>query len=361
MKKFSIVLAAVLLIVCLGGCAAKVDTNFPADPAATLGDALVSAESFYYYFANIAFSLESDMNTPIADFIDTAYDEESEDGETYKVICEDYAIDGCLVEAVIEVLFKEAGLTVEPADETSVKAQIQTYITNFGSEAAYEQAIKEAGMSRNFFEASLMSYVKIDKLMESLRGTDGLTDADLFELMEGDFVRVKHILLKATDDDGNAIEKEILQAKADVLMEMLADGADFEGLMVEYGEDPGMDAYLNGYVIDEIVSFDPAFITGAFGLEVGEYTLVDGMHGFHIIKRLPLAEEHLHEYYPDGEGYTVEDMLFYDEANTILVDAISAYRENNAIVKNQEVIDEMVQKYIAENPFEVVTDDGEGE
>ncbi|MPM08942.1 Foldase protein PrsA [bioreactor metagenome] len=359
MKKFATLLALMLAISSLGGCS---NTGFPTKPAATMGDAKVSAESFYYYFSNVASSLETDKNQAFADLADTIYDETAAEPKTYRQICEESAIDGSMVEAIIDVLFNEAGLTVEPADEESVKQQVDSYITQFGSEEDYEKAITDAGMSRSFFENSLLTYVKIDKLTESLRGTEGFTDDDLFALMSDSFVRVKHILLKTTDDDGNALDDAAVKAKADALVAQLDAGADFDTLMAENGEDPGMTTYPDGYVIDQQISFDPVFLTAAFELAEGEYTLVKGSYGYHIIKRLPLEKSNLDLVYPDGSGATVKDVIFYDNANQALIDKVTAYKEGKETVRDEAVIDKMVKKYSTDNPFTPAldTDTGDG-
>lgn len=169
--------------------------------------------------------------------------------------------------------------------------------------------------------------------------------------MSDSFVRVKHILLKTTDDDGNALDEVAIKAQAEALVAQLDAGADFDTLMAEHGEDPGMTTYPDGYVIDQYISFDPVFVTAAFELAEGEYTLVKGSYGYHIIKRLPLEKSNLELVYPDGSGSTVEDIIFYDNANQALIDKITAYKEDKEIVRNEGVIGEMVTKYTTENPF----------
>lgn len=51
------------------------------------------------------------------------------------------------------------------------------------------------------------------------------------------------------------------------LVAQLDKGADFDELMAEYGEDPGMVSQPEGYVIDQAVSFDPAFLETAFSIK----------------------------------------------------------------------------------------------
>ncbi|HWQ51757.1 MAG TPA: peptidylprolyl isomerase [Terriglobales bacterium] len=348
MKKFATLLALMLALSSLGGCS---NTGFPNEPAATLGDAKVSAESFYYYFSDIAGSLETDQNKPFADFADTVFDETAEEPATYRELCIESAIDGSLIEAIIDVLFVEAGLTVEPADQQNVTSQIQSYIEQFGSEENYEKAVTDAGMSRSFFESTLLTYIKIDKLTESLRGSEGFTDDDLFALMSDSFVRVKHILLRTTDDEGNALDDAAVKAQADALVAQLDTGADFDALMAEHGEDPGMTTYPDGYVIDQYISFDPVFITASFELAEGEYTLVKGTNGYHIIKRQPLEKSNLDLIYPDGSGATIEDVVFYNNANQALIEMVTDYKEGKEVVRNETVIGDMVTKYTTENPF----------
>ena len=71
-------------------------------------------------------------------------------------------------------------------------------------------------------------------------------------------------------------------------------GANFESLITEFGEDPGMESTPDGYIIDEdgnsadgSGAMVQEFTDGAFAVKAGEVNpaLVESSYGWHIIKR----------------------------------------------------------------------------
>lgn len=94
-----------------------------------------------------------------------------------------------------------------------------------------------------------------------------------------------------------------IKPKADEALEKVKAGGDFDALMAEYGEDPGMKAEPEktlGYLFNKDTSFVEPFKEAALALKnVGDTTgLVETEHGYHIIKlvaRLESAEVPLDE------------------------------------------------------------------
>jgi hypothetical protein len=84
------------------------------------------------------------------------------------------------------------------------------------------------------------------------------------------------------------------KAVIDEIYDRLANGESFENLIVEFGEDPGMQDETNlqnGYMVHkDSILWDPAFTAGAFSdrmQKVGDYSdPVVGSHGIHILKYL---------------------------------------------------------------------------
>ena len=249
-----------------------------------------------------------------------------------------------------------------------MQSQIDSYVAAYGSEEAFEQAVADAGMSMDFFKENLYAYQRIDKLTASMAGEEGCTDEDIWTAAQDDFIRVKHILIKTIDDEGQTLDADGIEAagnQATALVAQLDKGADFDELMAEYGEDPGMVSQPEGYVIDQAVSFDPAFLETAFSLEEGEHDLTLGSSGYHIIKRFPLREEDLESTYFDvyGTGATVRDVLFMEKAENKILEEINAYKENNEIKLDQKELEVLVAYYEEQNPYtppEPETDGTEG-
>ncbi len=94
----------------------------------------------------------------------------------------------------------------------------------------------------------------------------------------------------AAYDAAAAAAQAEIQARADeVYAKVTAEGADFDALMAEYGEDPGMQAEpakTNGYAVCASTSFVPEFLDAAMALEnVGDVSgEVVSSYGIHVIK-----------------------------------------------------------------------------
>ena len=124
--------------------------------------------------------------------------------------------------------------------------------------------------------------------------------------------RVKHILIKLADEDTEAIDKlrqdskddeadklreeklKAIKTKADEVLAKVKAGEDFETLLKEYGEDPGMKSEENkdGYTMVRDASMRPEFLEASFQLKKGETSdLVATDNGYHIIKVYDATED----------------------------------------------------------------------
>ena len=100
---------------------------------------------------------------------------------------------------------------------------------------------------------------------------------------------------------------------AQEVLDRLNAGENFEDVMNEVSEDPGLASYPNGYVFAEGQMLEP-FYEAAIALQEGEVSgLVETTAGFHIIKRIPLDYEAQLEYYRDEltstMGATMDTLL----------------------------------------------------
>ncbi|NLN40806.1 MAG: peptidylprolyl isomerase [Clostridiales bacterium] len=146
------------------------------------------------------------------------------------------------------------------------------------------------------------------------------------ELYSPEEVRVKHVLIKlpqedidqynAMVDEGKTEEADkyldeklkAIEPKAMEVLEKAQNGQEFEKLIEEYGEDPGMEDNDVGYIVRQDGSFVPQFEEAAFSLEEGEISdLVASSYGYHIIK--------LYEKMPE-KVYTLEEK--YDELEQVV-------------------------------------------
>lgn len=104
------------------------------------------------------------------------------------------------------------------------------------------------------------------------------------------YVRAKHILV-AFEENATEEEKAKKKALADELYARAAKGEDFDKLIKEYGEDPGMVSYPGGYYFTYGEMVGP-FEQASFGLKTGEISQpVETSFGYHIIQRLELDDD----------------------------------------------------------------------
>ena len=72
-------------------------------------------------------------------------------------------------------------------------------------------------------------------------------------------------------------------------------GADFDELIKQYGQDPGTEVYPDGYVFTKGEMVEE-FETAAFELaENGISDVVETTYGYHVLLRLPITDEYIAE------------------------------------------------------------------
>ena len=100
---------------------------------------------------------------------------------------------------------------------------------------------------------------------------------------------VKHILIKNAENADEEDKDRDYKALAQEVLDKVNAGEDFEALIEEYNEDPGMETYTEGYIIgaDFEGVYDEAIQKAAAELKKeGDVSgLAEGTFGIHIIKR----------------------------------------------------------------------------
>ena len=134
----------------------------------------------------------------------------------------------------------------------------------------------------------ILSEELIQKMM-----TDGVipsSDEELETILtSAEFIHVKQILLSS--DNGNTDEENL--ALAEEILDKLNNGADFDEMIQEYGNDLYLFNTDNGYYISR-GSYYEEFEEAAFALEIGEISdIVKTSAGFSIIKRYPKDAEYI--------------------------------------------------------------------
>lgn len=205
--------------------------------------------------------------------------------------------------AVLENQMKEAGLKLDKAKLDELMAQQDT---QFGSAEQLDELLGQMKLTRDQFRRM----ASVDVMAQQLRPHYVENDPDAVrKVFDESFLHCKHVLVN--DEEGTP-EKEAL---AKEIAEKARNGADFDELIAEYNEDPGMAANPDGYFFTEGEMVEP-FYEGTKALEEnGVSDPVRSDFGWHIILRLPMSDQD----YEANKAH-VQDVYF----NQLLTDWMEA-------------------------------------
>jgi len=200
--------------------------------------------------------------------------------------------------AVVKAAEANVALTDEERSAARNTAGMEETIEMLGTDTETYATVMEKTYIANKYYTSIT---------ESDAETFAVSDEEIAQNVADGYALVQHVLIKnapEADAEGNVPEiegyAEEAKKKADEVLAKAVAGEDFAGLVAEYGEDPGMEATPEGYLISkEGYTMDggqmvPEFTEGTFAVAAGEVNpaLVESSYGWHIIKRLAVDESH---------------------------------------------------------------------
>ncbi len=157
---------------------------------------------------------------------------------------------------------------------------------------AYVDDMAKYNMNDAVYRFILQNDILSEELIQKMM-TDGVipsSDEELEAILaSAEFIHVKQILI--SNDNGNTEEENL--ALAEEVLEKLNNGADFDEMIKEYGNDLYLFGTDNGYYVSR-GSYYEEFEEAAFALEIGEISgIVKTDSGFSIIKRYPKDAEYM--------------------------------------------------------------------
>ena len=233
---------------------------------------------------------------------------------------------------------KAMGIELDEDAKTNMENDKNQVKASYGDN--YESFLEENGLTEEDVDAIIgMGYYT--SALKEKAAVGELTDDEKRDYFRNHYLRAKHVLISIDDDTDDAAAK----AKAEEVLEKAKNGEDFDALIEEYGEDPGMAGNPDGYVFTDGTMVQE-FEDGTKSIEPGEFTLVKTSYGYHVIQRLDLEEST--EYFARAYNDIVDEIdavakngLFEDK----LEEWVKEY--NITITKNDEVIDELVKSLSA--------------
>ncbi len=204
----------------------------------------------------------------------------------------------------IHIIAEENNIKLGEEDNKKVDEMITEQIEKIGGEEAFEQFLKD-----NFFDKDMFRYVAEtsylgDKIYETFYGEKGTqlkSKDEIVKYISNDHALVKHILIQfpeevtnATTDSSNVDVdklKKQTKEKAEKVLKKVKAGENFEKLINEYNQDPGMKTNADGYFFSKDENYAQAFKDSAFELKVGETSeLVETSFGYHILKKYDIGD-----------------------------------------------------------------------
>lgn len=294
MKKYFKITALALTIALLSGCGmvgeSEKATKKKAEENAivTVNGTAVSTDRFNYYFYSEQDDILQNAGITNASDIPSDFWEQKTDGKTNLETAKEKALE----KLVNDVLLYQKAVKEDIKLTSDEKSSISSQIGKMKQDQNTTYQLSQVGISIEEYEKLLTESYHIQKLTEKYIDSSKIkVDKDaVLDEMKKDYVKAKHVLILTQSQDGTALPDDEKAKKLETAKEVLAKakaGEDFDKLVSEYGEDPGMKSNPDGYLFTKgqmVQEFEDA----AFALGENQISgIVETSYGYHIIKRVP--------------------------------------------------------------------------
>ncbi len=331
-------IAAIVVICAVAYFLASVNGLSVSRKIGSVGNVEITEAEYKYYLEMTKDTMlsEAGINVEDEEAVKAYWDSEI-DGKKASEVAKEDAKKEVLKVAAACAKAEEAGITLTEEQKAQANSAIKAETADMKKQL--DELKKETGADDQqlvvIMEKTLLASAYAQDLSVQENSILTVSDEEAAAEIPAKYARVKHILIQNTpttepvlDENGAEVAqpepteeelaayKEEAKKKADEVLAKAVAGENFEGLIAEFGEDPGMESTPDGYVIDETgASVDgqgsmvEEFTKGSFAAEVGEVNpeLVESSYGWHIIKRYPIeptAKEETPEATAEGEVAT---------------------------------------------------------
>lgn len=242
------------------------------------------------------------------------WEEKLDDGVTTETFFTGIVDENIKKKLVAMSLFRESGLSLTNAVQTSVKGKVDQLVSDLseGNKSKFNSFIADYGVNYDILFNIYLEEAKIEQLKDYLYGSYGaekITDDQRDEYYKQNYTRIKHIFIRTedrlvTDKDGNYVydgekyqtealteeEKQQKQAKIAQVSSKLDAGENFESLLTEYSEDEASSHYTNGFYFSASTEYIAEVLEAAFNMQIGEVRRVESEYGVHFVKKYELDD-----------------------------------------------------------------------
>ncbi len=254
-------------------------------------------------------------------------------GQTLAELIDERAVELIKEIEAVRVFAEKEGVELTEDDLTAFEILKQNAIDSMGGYDAFKQMLEAESLTVEFFDYYTKYEMLFDSLLRKCFYDDGkyaVSEDEILNQYKSDYALVKHVLIQADETAPDYAEKKAL---AEDIAKRAKNGENFEALIKQYGEDPGMEAYTDGYALDkdgytpEGSQMISEFTVASHKLRENEVSgAVKTAYGFHIIKRYPIdatyIKNNLNAIEPafvqsalDEHIYKYRDMIALDFSN----------------------------------------------
>lgn len=230
-------------------------------------------------------------------------------------------------------LCKENDIELDEEDNKFVEETIASAKKNYKTEEEYQEALKSSYLTDDLYKRMVelsRLYEKVESTLFTNGGKYATTKEEFRKIVKDTdkYARVRQILIpyqckaEITDEDTKKnyddmtlsekmtakksafsdlseeeqkASKEEAKKLAEEVLDKAKSGEDFDKLIKEYGWDPGMETYEQGYYMNRNSNFVDEFKNAGFKLKENEVSdLVESTeYGWFIIKRLPVDMDYV--------------------------------------------------------------------
>lgn len=234
---------------------------------------------------------------------------------------------------VVDQEFKNLGLKLTREQSEQAEQRKEDDIEQVGGQENFDAWLDSVGFTPDIYNNVIAISAYANAIQDAYYGDNGIktnTQAIMDKFNET-YLCAKHILVQSIDSSANPLTGDALTAaqnKANEALEKANAGEDFDTLIKEYNEDPGMEMYPDGYVFTEGDMVDE-FYQGAKALEPGQVSssLVESGYGWHIIQREPLTEDQLTDDIKEQLIQQITGKSFMDEISDLMSAADVEYTD----------------------------------
>ena len=328
-RKVALLLSIVMALSLIAGCAKtaksarlKVDgKTVKMDSIMTIDGEAVSLDLYRYYYYIIKNNYDQG---------DESYWTENADAQQ---TLKDDVLNNLKSVVAIKTLAEANGVALTDDDMQTIEDQVDATIDQLGGYSAYVEALEAQYMTDEVYRQLMENDLRSNALYAKLYGKGGeyeLSESEMKEIIASDYIRAKHVLIAKTTENAAEIAEEVRQKAAA--------GEDFDELIAEYNEDPGMTNSPDGYYFTDgqmVSEFEQA--AKALDEDGGISGVVETDYGYHIIQRLPL------------------DMDYVDENISDLLTSHQQFRYNQFISESMEDQEISFNEYYDRVSFETLS------